>query len=270
MLKNYSKNNYFTFREMEMIRTILILICCYTLCASPITVLFLMAHTHLFEKTIDSTTETPYYILSFIPYVLQFALNFVVYALSNEQYMEAYKSYIKYLGGKFRHGKVNTEQRRECFEINLHRRFSDSCIVNGVKKCDQLNQGRRTINHEAPESLCCDSRKCRAGSRQHNVRVNLENQERYNAGMRHTSGFSDSCMVNGERKWDQFNQESRTINHEAPDSSCCGSSYCSVNVENRERSNLGMRHTSGNEVIVENWYQNIPLHKMEPREINSL
>ena len=262
---------------MEMIRTILILICCYTLCAAPITVLFLMAHTHLFENTIDSTTETPYYILSFIPYVLQFALNFVVYALSNEQYMEAYKSYLKYLVGKFRHGEVNIEQRRECFAINQQRRFSDICIVNGVKKCDLLNQGRRTINHKTPEGLCCGSRQCRASSRQHNVSVNLENQERSNAGMRDTSGFSDRCIVNRERKCDEFSQEGRPRNYEALDISCCGSSYCndcrcycSVNVENRDRSNLGMQHTSGNEVIVENWYQNIPLHKIEPRQINSL
>ena len=80
-----------------MIRTILILILCYTGCAAPITVLFLTSHHHLFDGTIDHS-NTKYYLLSFVPYVLQFALNFVVYGSTNTKYMNAYKSYIRHLG----------------------------------------------------------------------------------------------------------------------------------------------------------------------------
>ena len=83
-----------------MIRTILVLVLCYTVCAAPITILFLMSHTHLFEGNVDHNL-TKYYILAFIPYVLQFALNFVVYGLTKKEYMKAYKTYIRYLGSKF-------------------------------------------------------------------------------------------------------------------------------------------------------------------------
>ena len=119
---------------MEMIRTIFILICCYTICAVPKMVRLVMGHDHLFHDTADETmfhqNRSPYYILSFIPYLLQFALNVIVYALANKQYREAYKSYITHLGRKFGFWEMEATQKNKVFAIHRQRRISGSCTVN--------------------------------------------------------------------------------------------------------------------------------------------
>ena len=168
-------------REMAMVRTILLLILCYIICAAPITVLFLLSccdelfhehghqhdqhafnsthntgHDHLglvnFVMHLDANENEPHvhhhhfdhdgtcYYLVFFPYVLQFAMNFFVYAITNEQYRRAYKDYINHIlgvaifkdvAGSPTIRKMQQHQKRRRRRL---RRFSDSCIANAVSQ----------------------------------------------------------------------------------------------------------------------------------------
>ena len=105
---------------MELIRTIFILICCYAFCAFPKIIRLFKTHQHLFEDDVDYHHQSSYEILMFIPYLLQFGLNSVVYALTNKQYKEAYKAYIKHLGVKFGMKKEETISVIEQHELSSH------------------------------------------------------------------------------------------------------------------------------------------------------
>ena len=85
---------------MEMLRTIFLLVCCYAFCALPKVIRLVITHQHLFEDDVDHQ-RSPYDVLLFIPYLLLFALNVVIYAFTNKQYFEVYKSYLNYLSSKF-------------------------------------------------------------------------------------------------------------------------------------------------------------------------
>jgi hypothetical protein len=70
---------------------------------------------------VDYHHQSPYDILMFIPYLLQFGLNSVVYALTNKQYKEAYKAYIKHLGVKFGLKKTDFIKNNQSISvIELH------------------------------------------------------------------------------------------------------------------------------------------------------
>ena len=73
-------------REMKMTWAILSVFLCYEVCATPISILFLL-----------ELRGTSYWLVSVMIYLFQFTLNFFVYAFQSEQYRKAYVDYLKHL-----------------------------------------------------------------------------------------------------------------------------------------------------------------------------
>ena len=112
---------------MEMIVTVLILVFCYAFCAVPKVYRLYNSHQQLFDEA-PSHDHQPLKILLFIPYLLQFGLNSVVYALSSRQFMKAYKDYIKHVLHKVGLTKMDKNEHNNnlSFELSYkpHRRYS--------------------------------------------------------------------------------------------------------------------------------------------------
>ena len=122
------KFNKLFFREMEMIVTVLILVFCYAFCAVPKVYRLYNSHQELFDETPANQDNQPYRILLFIPYLLQFGLNSVVYALSSRQYMKAYKAYIKHIFYQVGFTRFGCREQNKIMSFELackpHRRYS--------------------------------------------------------------------------------------------------------------------------------------------------
>ena len=71
---------------MKMTWAILSVFLCYEVCATPISVLFLL-----------ELRGTSYWLFSVMIYLFQFMLNFFVYACQSEQYRKAYIDYLRHI-----------------------------------------------------------------------------------------------------------------------------------------------------------------------------
>ena len=71
---------------MKMTWAILSVFLCYEVCATPISILFLL-----------ELRGTSYWLFSVMIYLFQFMLNFFVYACQSEQYRKAYIDYLRHL-----------------------------------------------------------------------------------------------------------------------------------------------------------------------------
>ena len=71
---------------MKMTWAILSVFLCYEVCATPISILFLL-----------ELRGTSYWLFSVMIYLFQFMLNFFVYACQSEQYRKAYVDYLRHI-----------------------------------------------------------------------------------------------------------------------------------------------------------------------------
>ena len=130
----------------EIIRHVVIHPAFYVICTAPISFFFFLSHAHLFHDeqsilpenanqhdrmeiinfgTISNETEHRAdiqkftfhqyeigYMLALFPYILQFALNFFLHGITNQEYRRCYMDYIKHLMAK-NHFKNSSELQRK-------------------------------------------------------------------------------------------------------------------------------------------------------------